>query len=456
MTRPAIIIGLGGTGQWVLTFLKKDLKEANGGKMPDGVKLLCFDTTLKPMAGVGKAGENDKLSETEVKLGSVKLDQDTEFIPIGDNVLDMAEEIRDGQSGEVQNFPYIAPWFDAKDLLSRQGGNTFNLAYGAGQIRPFGRMAIFKDLSKGTESKIRGHLRRVLEDLKLEVSEQRQLEIILVASFAGGTGAGMFVDMGILARKEASDMVERNLCVRGFYMLPRVFGRPNPDMQARAFAAWRELDRFLMVGQKYGQRQMNYNEDLKVDLGRRIFDVCYLVDAVREGESSFENMPPQEGIFPMVSDVISAVLDEQVGQKYTEYITSNIAGKLENLPFAPYHSAIGAYTIKVPVYFDLQVYSHRFALDVLDRLLRPIKDIEKKRVIGVSGDVNGEKPNYTGKRGALEFLRTLSSADFGLSGQDIVTNSSFTHVIADIMEKDQVNDEKLILRDRKRINSVIG
>lgn len=444
MTRPAIIIGLGGTGQWVLTFLKKDLLEAGGGKMPDGVKLLCFDTTLKPMAGVGKAGENDKLSESEVKLGSVKLDQDTEFIPIGDNVLDMAEEIRDGQEGGIQNFPYIAPWFDAKDLLSRQGGNTFNLAYGAGQIRPFGRMAIFKDLSKGPESKIRGHLQRVLENLKLEVTEQRQLEIILVASFAGGTGAGMFIDMGILARQEAADMVEKNLCVRGFYMLPRVFGRQNKDMQARAFAAWRELDRFLMVGQKYGQRQMNYNRDLKVDLGRRIFDVCYLVDAVREGESSFENMPPQEGLFPMVSDVISAVLDEQVGQKYTEYITSNIAGKLDNLPFAPYHSAIGAYTIKVPVYFDLQVYSHKFALDVLDRLLRPIKDVEKKRITGVAGDVNGEKPNYTGKLAALEFLRTLSSADFGLTGTDIVTNTTFTHVIAEIAEKDQVNDEKLI------------
>ena len=35
MTRPAIVIGLGGTGQWVLTYLKKDLLEIGEGVMPD-------------------------------------------------------------------------------------------------------------------------------------------------------------------------------------------------------------------------------------------------------------------------------------------------------------------------------------------------------------------------------------------------------------------------------------
>lgn len=31
MTRPAVIIGLGGTGQWVTTCVKRELLEDNGG-----------------------------------------------------------------------------------------------------------------------------------------------------------------------------------------------------------------------------------------------------------------------------------------------------------------------------------------------------------------------------------------------------------------------------------------
>ena len=449
MTRPAIVIGLGGTGQWILTYLKKDLLEIGNGKIPDGVKLLCFDTTLKPMAMVGKTGEDGKLSETEVKLGSVRLDPGTEFIPIGDNVYNLARTIRDGQEDpSKQKHPHIASWFDADDLLRRHASMTFNLAEGSGQIRSFGRIAIFNDLLRGPKSKIRAHLQSVVRKLQKEVSGNRQLEIIIVASFAGGTGAGMFVDMGILARKEASALVEKNLCVRGFYVLPRVFATQNIEMQARAFAAWRELDRFLMIGQKFGQRKMIYNPtdpDLQININERIFDVCYLVDAVGEGLNSFDNMLPEEGLFPMVSDVISTILDTQAGQKYTEYVTSNLAGKLERLRRAPYHSAIGAYTIKVPVYFDLQVYSHQFALDVLDKFLRPIKDVEKKQVIGIANDANEEKPNYSGKRAALDFLRSRSSADFGVLGEERF-NTSFTHVVADLWEKEKVNDNALIQR----------
>ena len=448
MTRPAIIIGLGGTGQWILTYLKKDLLEIGNGQIPDGVKLLCFDTTSKPMALVGKVGDDGKVSEAEVKLGSVRLEPGTEFIPIGDNVLNLARSISDGQDDpSKQRHPHIASWFDAKELL-RLPTMTFNLAEGSGQIRSFGRIAIFNDLLNGPNSKIRAHLQLALRKLQKDVNGTRQLEIIIISSFAGGTGAGMFIDMGILARQEASKLVEKNLCVRGFYILPRVFTAQNTEMQARAFAAWRELDRFLMIGQEFGQRKMIYNPtdpNLQIKINERIFDVCYLVDAIGKGKNSFDRLSPEEGLFPMVSDVISTILDSQAGQQYTEYITANYAQKLHNLPRAPYHSAIGAYTIKVPVYFDLQVYSHQFALDVLDKLLRPIKDVERKQVVGVANDANEEKPNYSGKRAALEFLRSQSSKDFGSLDAEVF-NTSFPHVVADLWDKESYNDKALSKR----------
>ena len=47
MARPAIIIGLGGTGQQIVTFLKKELLEIGGGQLPKEVKLLAFDTASR-------------------------------------------------------------------------------------------------------------------------------------------------------------------------------------------------------------------------------------------------------------------------------------------------------------------------------------------------------------------------------------------------------------------------
>lgn len=449
MTRPAIVIGLGGTGQWILTFLKKDLLEIGNGQMPPGVRLLCFDTTSSTTAKLGQTDEG-RQSETEIKLGSVKLENGIEFIPIGANVYDLAQDIRKGQENpEMQLHPHISSWFDAGDMLKRHTRTTFQLAEGAGQVRQFGRLAIFNDLLQGPKSKIRAHIRQAVSDLRNEViSDRRQMEVIIIASFAGGTGAGMFIDTAILARKIASEQVQKDLCVRGFYVLPRVFTTQDSNMQARSFAAWRELDRFLMIGEKFGQRKMIYHPkdpDLQIDINERIFDVCYLVDAVSQGYNSMEQLPPDRGLYPMVADTISTILDTKAGQQYTEYVTSNLAGKLDMLPRAPYHSAVGAYTIKVPVYFALQVYAHQYGLDILERMLRPIKDIEKKRVTGVSTVSNEEKPNYSGRRGALEYLRARSSTDFGLVGDERV-NTSFTHVVADANEKDAASDAALVQR----------
>jgi len=50
MTRPAYIIGLGGTGQWIATFMKKELLEINDGALPENVKLLAIDTQLSDVS----------------------------------------------------------------------------------------------------------------------------------------------------------------------------------------------------------------------------------------------------------------------------------------------------------------------------------------------------------------------------------------------------------------------
>lgn len=56
---PAVIIGLGGTGKWVLTYIKKSLLDTYGGEMPKTVRLLSFDTTIEKVSQDGVAQEED-------------------------------------------------------------------------------------------------------------------------------------------------------------------------------------------------------------------------------------------------------------------------------------------------------------------------------------------------------------------------------------------------------------
>jgi len=438
MTRPAIVIGLGGTGQWVLTFLKKDLLEIGGGVMPPGVKLLSFDTTSTTTAKTGQAGKREE--EEDIRAGSVRLVEGKEFIPIGDNVGALASEIAAGKHSHLQ-------WFPARSFISKLPPAAFNTKEGSGQIRHMGRITVFRDLAAINQSKVLSHLRAAMLDLQGKVSRDMQLEIIIVSSLAGGTGAGMLVDIALLVRAQAAKLVANNYVVRGFFILPRAFAvgglGEGRDMLARSFAAWRELDRFMIISERFGLRQINYHEtnlDLRLRLDRRAYDVSYMIDPARQTVNSLDNIRPEEGLFPAVAHIVSSILDEQAGKAYTEFVTTNLAGKLAQLPRKPYHSAIGSYTLKVPVYYAEEKFSHQLALDVLKYFLAPEMN-EKGRVTGVSELRNREVPE--GQVGVQAALKFMFASSVNINGEEI-PNTKFLPLVAEVREKEGVRNNPLI------------
>lgn len=438
MTRPAIVIGLGGTGQWVLTFLKKELLEVGGGQMPPGVRLLSFDTTSRTTAQTGQTGKRQ--TEEDIRAGAVKLVDDVEFIPVGDNVMQLASEIAQGKHSHLQ-------WFPAQSFIGKLPPAAFNTKEGSGQIRHMGRLSIFRDLAASNRSQILSRLRAAMMDLQGQVSRDMQMEIIIVGSLAGGTGAGMLVDMALLVRAQARKLVQENYVVRGFFVLPRAFvagglgeGR---DMLARSFAAWRELDRFMIVSERFGLKQINYhesNQDLRLRLDRRAYDVSYMIDPARNTSNSLENVKAEDGLFPAVAHVVSAILDEKAGKEYTEFISTNLAGKLAQLPRRPFHSVIGSYTLKVPVYFAQEKFSHELALDVLRNFLAP-EISDKGRVTRVSELRNREA--LDGQAGKTAVLRFMASSGFNYNGYEI-PNTQFMPLVSNMREKDAQREDAII------------
>ena len=372
MARPALIIGVGGTGIEILTAIKKDLVEIHKGELPENVKLLCFDTAPPPNMGADDAAR-EKVTVDSARIGMVKLDEGTEFFSIGANTLALAQQIGQGQHMCMQ-------WFPAQEF-SNLPPNVYANYIGAGQIRSFGRLAFFMDM-RDPMSKIRGNISGKVKELTGFVDQQNQLEIIIIGSFAGGTGAGVIVDMGAVTRKITEQALSavgmQNYIVRGMFVGPSTFmaaGANNAQaMYARSFATWRELDRFMMGDTIFGQQALNFddtNSTLHYRLAHRIFDVSYILDANRT-QNPLTGVNKTLGMYPEIAQVISAIVDEQAGADYTSYVTVNLASGLARMTHKPYHSSFGSYTIKVPFYYQQELYNYELAEEVLNRLLAPV------------------------------------------------------------------------------------
>lgn len=433
MTRPAIVIGLGGTGQEVLTFLKKELLEIGGGQMPPEVKLLAFDTAsrIPPKGGQAK--------DTVFRLGNVALDEGTEYICIGADLYPLAEEIRQGRHPHLQWFPAKA--YHEKNL-SRAAYNTVQ---GAGAVRQMGRLSLFNAVPT-----VLAHLRQAILNLQDKVTGQigsqdlRLLEILVVGSFAGGTGAGTLIDMAWLVRLQADALVRQRYVLRGFFVLPSAFGTgaagEGRDKMARAFAVWRELDRAMISKTGSGGIIVYnpYDRNLWVKCDKPAYDVTYLIDPQRDDRPILP--PPEEGIFPAIAHIMSFILDERAGVAYTEHLINTIASTRSQIPRGVYHSAIGSFTLKVPVYYAQAKFSHQLARDILKELLAPEFN-DKGRVIRVSQLANREVPQGTaGLQAAIGFL-SASALNFG--GKNI-PNTKLMQLIGDIRARNAQENGKYI------------
>jgi hypothetical protein len=439
MTRPAIVIGLGGTGQWVLTFLKKELLEIGGGTLPQGVKLLAFDTASRMQVDTAVVSTDRTNEQRIVRLGNVSLEDGTEYFSIGDNLYDLAQQIKNGQHPHLQ-------WFPAATLLDKLPKGGFITTIGAGGVRQLGRLSLFNK-AYPVLAKLEAAITALQDDVTGTKTggDMRILEVLIVGSLAGGTGAGTLVDMAWLIRTQADRLLGDKYIVRAFLVLPGAFttggAGQGRDKMARAFAAWGEIDRFMLSNVGGNHSLVVYNpsdSDLKIKCDKPVYDVTYILEPQRKAHPL--PLPAEESLFPAVSHCMSLILDEKAGMKYTEHITANIATERAGLPTGVYHSSIGAYTLKVPVYYAHAKFSHQLALDAMRELLAPeIND--KGRVTRVSELRNREaSEGAAGRRSALNFM---AASGMNVSGQEI-PGTLFLPLVSEIREKEGQRGEDII------------
>lgn len=268
ISNPVLIIGLGGTGIDAMLRLKYQInkrfildedKISNTRKdKPKKVEFLGFETNQ---------GEKNKRYPMN---GGVGLDPQSELVMLSN------AEIRSILNDRKILDDCIKEWL-APELSSESGTD------GAGGIRQVGRLLLFTKINEIVDS-IEKKIRLLQEDT------EETLHVFILSGLAGGTGSGTFIDIAYIVRgimnniygSKGNDKVN----IMSYLFTPDVnLSRTSDNQSAQSyiikngFAALKELDYLMSIGDRHERFTQKYRNRLTVDSPMPPFNLCHLISA---------------------------------------------------------------------------------------------------------------------------------------------------------------------------------
>ncbi len=224
---PALLIGLGGTGLAVL----RQLRQTLNALLPQPGALghlhyLFLDTDPDAVRAASRGSNRTALGNSDVLL--TRLHRPSHYL-----------KARDGR-------PDIDAWFDVQMLYRIPRTQT------TAGCRALGRLA-FCDHFRAILQRLRAELEACgdPEAIKLAARQTRlgvrsmRPRIYVVASLAGGTGSGMFLDVAYVSRTVLRELGQGDAEVVGVFLVPTADRAPsNPLPLGNACAALKELAHF--------------------------------------------------------------------------------------------------------------------------------------------------------------------------------------------------------------------
>lgn len=278
---PTLVIGIGGTGKSALLDVRQRLVSRFGSfRDLRTIGFLALDTDD---ALDEESVDRDPLAEALAFSASEHL-----HLTVSET------KMSDIRTNLTTHHPALARWLDRESLIHP------SVVAGAGQIRQIGRLALLANIDKvlpaindALTSITSAEARRVtLQYLKdsgvsgVEIKE-RPLRIFTVGSLIGGTGSGMFLDLGYLLREDTVRVMtagQRPIST-GIFAVP-LAGRTRSgvDTRASAYAALRELNHFSDTSTSY---QIEYPDGSRFESHEPPFDFTFLV-STQSGRSTLD------------------------------------------------------------------------------------------------------------------------------------------------------------------------
>ena len=303
-----LFIGIGGTGDKILTRLK-DRVYATLGKIPDTLQFRLLDTAgeaQRQQSGARLGGEDSALAIAG-----------NEYLQLEDNPPGRFYELTKQLAGSTNKNPVLSGWYRA-DKFNYLPAADFNLTRGAGQHRQIARMGSFLN-----KDRVMNMLGAAMDKCSQGKGE---LPIWIVGSVAGGTGAGLFMDVALMVCG-ASDKNHIQNRIIGAAVLPEVFEELRID-KARAYAALRELERFQApvetgyLGRVEGTEgvrfSVRYDAQTVVHLKHMLFDNLVFCNR------SCNNNVARENYYSQIADGLNLLLDPAASDEmHSKWINAN-------------------------------------------------------------------------------------------------------------------------------------
>ena len=411
MAMQALVMGFGGTGAHVLTSLK-ELSLLKHGKVPKNIKFLLFDTIAdwepgKSVQIVGGAAE-ERTAKSEDEAAS--LDPRSEYFQLADFAPDLRTHVFNFLDARrnPEAYPHLKDWLHAPWLSENVPIHQLGINIGAAQQRQIGRYAIFKNAEK-----ILAHLRPIVRELG-DLAKGSDVNVWLIGSSAGGTGAGCLIDAAYLTRLAASTLkssLNENLKLKisGVIVLPNVYMNVRGISQGRAYSLLRELERVQEQGIPGDDKYLDISKGGLVSsrvvydrngqqaalVESRLFDDLFYLGSACPTESD------RMRFFSSVASAIDPYLDDNSGPALLERAVNDNAAA----------SAFGGARIYIPSETLTEIFAWEEVAEYVRRAAAPRESDD--RVVGLyPGEQQDREDTATDKfRNLLALFKELLSLE---------------------------------------------
>lgn len=412
---PTLFIGLGGTGAEILWRIRRRILNTLWGA---GSNVRIENLTEFPLAeflhidlDASTISEQGKAQKTDILAKKISFKEEERVV----KTLDMSKYIKTDE--DLEKYPLIQEWFP----LSRSKINELNIPVekGAGQIRAFSRLYFFdkyQEIKNAVRSKAE-HLQANLSTASLASRlglkvKTGSLKVVVVASTAGGTGSGCFLDLGYLS----GILCEENTSL--VLVLPTGYrGANRTRTQANTYSALMELETCMRQGSHF-IHEWSESEIIRNWPGDPYKDI-YLIDTANLANSQTEDI---KDIYSMVADGL-----------FEDFSTKDFANRKRSISVNQNQHKTNPYVARLSrsVYGDMKLTFSRgyssFGQSIIDMHIEQKKNILLYRQVndmlkvffGVSSDdpknntpTDGERDELLANHMYLGFDNEIINYDF--------------------------------------------